>query len=114
MRPLPSTRIVPRSACSAAWIVIVPVIGAGVLSDGEELVVGKTVAGLPSTTDGDGVEAVPSAPQAEANKMKAVVESTSQRWVRLEKLAGIVCILRLEVWPESHWPGFALRQTDVL
>ena len=19
----------------------------------------------------------------------------------------------LEVWPESHWPGFALRQTDV-
>ena len=20
---------------------------------------------------------------------------------------------RLEVWPESHWPGFALRQSDV-
>ena len=20
----------------------------------------------------------------------------------------------LEVWPESHWPGFALRQADVL
>ena len=20
----------------------------------------------------------------------------------------------LEVWPESHWPGFSLRQTDVL
>ena len=20
----------------------------------------------------------------------------------------------LEVWPESHWPGFALRQLDVL
>ena len=20
----------------------------------------------------------------------------------------------LEVWPESHWPGFVLRQTDVL
>ena len=20
----------------------------------------------------------------------------------------------LEVWPESHWPGFALRQTDIL
>ena len=19
----------------------------------------------------------------------------------------------LEVWPESHWPGFALRQSDV-
>ena len=28
-----------------------------------------------------------------------------------------VCIggeKRLEVWPESHWPGFALRQADVL
>ncbi len=23
-------------------------------------------------------------------------------------------LLGLEVWPESHWPGFALRQTDVL
>ena len=22
--------------------------------------------------------------------------------------------LGLEVWPESHWPGFALRQADVL
>ncbi len=22
--------------------------------------------------------------------------------------------LVLEVWPESHWPGFALRQADVL
>ena len=24
------------------------------------------------------------------------------------------CSVRLEVWPESHWPGFALRQVDVL
>ena len=23
-------------------------------------------------------------------------------------------IVTLEVWPESHWPGFALRQADVL
>ena len=23
-------------------------------------------------------------------------------------------VVALEVWPESHWPGFALRQTDVL
>ena len=23
-------------------------------------------------------------------------------------------VVILEVWPESHWPGFALRQTDVL
>ena len=22
-------------------------------------------------------------------------------------------LLSLEVWPESHWPGFALRQADV-
>ena len=21
--------------------------------------------------------------------------------------------VRLEVWPESHWPGFALREADV-
>ena len=23
-------------------------------------------------------------------------------------------VFALEVWPESHWPGFALRQADVL
>ena len=23
-------------------------------------------------------------------------------------------MMTLEVWPESHWPGFALRQADVL
>ena len=23
-------------------------------------------------------------------------------------------VVILEVWPESHWPGFALRQADVL
>ena len=23
-------------------------------------------------------------------------------------------LLLLEVWPESHWPGFALLQVDVL
>ena len=32
--------------------------------------------------------------------------------------AGIVVLgviaTALEVWPESHWPGFALRQLDVL
>ena len=22
--------------------------------------------------------------------------------------------VHLEVWPESHWPGFALRQADVI
>ena len=28
--------------------------------------------------------------------------------------AGFSPARPLEVWPESHWPGFALRQTDVL
>ena len=28
--------------------------------------------------------------------------------------AGPPLGLRLEVWPESLWPGFALRQADVL
>ena len=39
----------------------------------------------------------------------------------LDLLAGIRAMASsgqipqpLEVWPESHWPGFALRQTDVL
>ena len=27
---------------------------------------------------------------------------------------AIPTIADLEVWPESHWPGFALRQADVL
>ena len=27
---------------------------------------------------------------------------------------GIGYVDVLEVWPESHWPGFALRQADVL
>ena len=26
---------------------------------------------------------------------------------------GTIPELALEVWPESHWPGFALRQADV-
>ncbi len=28
--------------------------------------------------------------------------------------AAIMAGVRLEVWPESHWPGFALRQANVL
>ena len=27
--------------------------------------------------------------------------------------ATVLCITPLEVWPESHWPGFVLRQADV-
>ena len=44
--------------------------------------------------------------------------------VRLEEVYQVVQDIRycrrqrgyllvLEVWPESHWPGFALRQADV-
>ena len=32
--------------------------------------------------------------------------------VSLEQAA--LAVDPLEVWPESHWPGFALRQSDVL
>ena len=31
-----------------------------------------------------------------------------------ENNTELVFPVSLEVWPESHWPGFALRQTDVL
>ena len=27
--------------------------------------------------------------------------------------AGVYTLHYLEVWPESHWPGFALREADV-
>ena len=30
----------------------------------------------------------------------------------LARFAGTIALI-LEVWPESHWPGFALRQADV-
>ena len=33
------------------------------------------------------------------------------RWVFTVPEAGQRC--GLEVWPESHWPGFALREADV-
>ena len=29
-------------------------------------------------------------------------------------VAALISAFALEVWPESHWPGFALRQADVL
>ena len=34
--------------------------------------------------------------------------------LRQERITGVMPFVSLEVWPESHWPGFALRQTDVL
>ena len=42
--------------------------------------------------------------------------SPARRAFLLSRLAGARTWshgTRLEVWPESHWPGFALRQTDV-
>ena len=35
------------------------------------------------------------------------------RWQRIQIMKNFG-FLFLEVWPESHWPGFALRQADVL
>ena len=31
-----------------------------------------------------------------------------------ERVAARLSLASLEVWPESHWPAFALRQADVL
>ena len=41
-------------------------------------------------------------------------ESRTQEQSLREALEQIELADQLEVWPESHWPGFALRQTDVL
>ena len=41
------------------------------------------------------------------------VESSSYDTVALSGPRGLGKTF-LEVWPESHWPGFALRQADVL
>ena len=60
--------MVPRSVCSAVRIVTVSVGGTEVSNDGEGPVVGWATVGLRSTTDGDGVAAVPSPPHAEAKK----------------------------------------------
>ena len=34
--------------------------------------------------------------------------------LRAAKLGELMSVRSLEVWPESHWPGFALRQADGL
>ena len=98
MRPLPSTTIVPRTACSAAWIVTVSVRGAGVSNDSEGPVVGRAIAGLRSTMDGDGAVAGLFPPQAEASKQRAVAHRTIHRWVRLKQWIGLVCIQRLRIY----------------
>ena len=35
-------------------------------------------------------------------------------WLTGGTLLAVLSIVVLEVWPESHWPGFALRQVDGL
>ena len=35
------------------------------------------------------------------------------RWVSEGEVPPLSCHPSLEVWPESHWPGFALRKADV-
>ena len=68
----------------------------GVINDGEGTVVGRIIAVLRSTAVGDAGTAVLSPPQAEANKNKAVAESITHRYVPLEKLVSVVCILLLQ------------------
>ena len=42
-------------------------------------------------------------------------DNIAGRWVRAKRSHYENNLVDgLEVWPESHWPGFALRQTDVL
>ena len=53
-------------------------------------------------------------------KYRNAVAEILRRHDRGEPEANITSAVRdfliltgLEVWPESHWPGFALRQADV-
>ena len=34
-------------------------------------------------------------------------------WVGFVLIVAVAAVIALEVWPESHWPGFALREADV-
>ena len=43
-----------------------------------------------------------------------VAPSGSKSWVQRIVIDGRRRDIGLEVWPESHWPGFALRQVDGL
>ena len=51
-------------------------------------------------------------------QVDVAVRPTGQRWVVSYDETGIKELVSqmvdLEVWPESHRPGFALRQADVL
>ena len=67
------------------------VIGASIGGGGENLMVVASIAG-----------------QGPPGPHKRATGGTFEFTFILPKPANI------EVWPESHWPGFALRQVDVL
>ena len=54
-------------------------------------------------------------------QVDVAVRPTGQRWVVSYDETGVEELVvqmvdlgpALEVWPESHWPGFALREADV-
>ena len=51
---------------------------------------------------------------SEVNTMTST-KTTGKLNMRITRnIASKFSVKILEVWPESHWPGFALRQTDVL
>ena len=47
--------------------------------------------------------------------MKTDFRESEQTVLVVDDDANVVQLTRLylEVWPESHWPGFALREADV-
>ena len=51
------------------------------------------------------------------NHMPSGRFATNGAWLAVQvmahNLARWTARIGLEVWPESHWPGFALRQSDV-
>ena len=46
-------------------------------------------------------------------KVKPTCDYHRRQDPRLRRAGHVPVRMPLEVWPESHWPGFALRQTDV-
>ena len=58
------------------------------------------------TDDARGIE---DASDALADFLEDQGYNTDQDWIGDDKLTTV----DLEVWPESHWPGFALHEADV-
>ena len=49
--------------------------------------------------------------EGKATKLSSAWSGRHEEVLKVPFLRTVVVIL--EVWPESHWPGFALRQADV-